>query len=223
MSEATAPTPPSAPAPAPSGPGRRRWLVSAWVLGGGLSLLVPIAGRVLVDGRAELAAAAEARAAGDGEAEIRHLGRAARFRLPLADHDERALARLAELGRGGDSTLALTAWRELRGALIGTRVVGVSDPGLLAEADAAIVERMADEAARAGAPVARERWAAELDEDLEPRSRSLLAATALVAWLGACVGLVVRGIDRKGRLDPVPARRWGVAVLLTLIAWIAWM
>jgi hypothetical protein len=194
-------------------------------------VLAPIAGRVLVDGRAELRAATDAAAVGDRDAEIRHLGRAARFRLPLAGHDEQALAQLAQLGdraaADGELGLALAAWREVRGALIGTRVVDVSDPALLAEANAAIVELMVREAQASQVPVARERWAAELEEDLDldlrGRGRSLLAAACLVGWLGACVGLFMRGVDHKGRLKPVPARRWGAAVLVCLVAWILLM
>jgi hypothetical protein len=216
----------SAPGPASAW---TRLVPLAWVLSVGVLVLAPIAGRVLVDGRAQLREASDAAEAGDTQAEIRHLGRAARFRLPLASHDEQALARLAELGRSRsanaelDLALALAAWREVRGALIGTRVVDVSDPALLAEANRAIVELMAREAEAANAPVARERWAEELEEDLAPRGRSLLAAACLVAWLGACVGLFVRGVDGKGRVDPVAARRWGVLVLVSLVAWILLM
>ncbi|HLT36090.1 MAG TPA: hypothetical protein VK034_07385 [Enhygromyxa sp.] len=199
----------------------------AVILVASVSLLAPLCGRTLVDGRAELARAEAAAEAGDHDAAIRHLGRAARFRLPLANHDELALSRLRELAldaEAGDRTsTALAAWRELRSALIGTRVLDVADPELLAEANAAIVDLMIHEARAADRPIARERWADELEQDLAPRHRSLLAAACFAGWLVACVGFFVRGIDGKGRLIPRPALRWGGLALLLLVAWLLLM
>jgi hypothetical protein len=202
----------------------------ALILGVIALVLAPLIGRTLIDGRAELGKADAAAEAGDRDAEIRHLGRAARFRLPLAWHDDVALERLASLARHAEEaeganeiTTALAAWRELRRALIGTRVIDVSDPELLTEANAAIVELMVREARANAQPIARDRWAEELEQDLAPRGRSLLAALCLVAWVIACLGFFTRAVDAKGRLDPRPARRWGGAVLALLIAWILLM
>ncbi len=197
------------------------------VLAAILLVLLPIVGRVLVDGRAELDRAEAAAAAGDPDAEIRHLGRAARFRLPLVGHDERALERLRALARdaeeAGELATALAAWRELRTALIGTRVIDVRDPALLAEANAAIVELMVREARAQDRAIDRERWTAELEQDLAPRGRSLLAALCFASWLVASVGFFAQGIDGQGRLEPRPASRWGGATLILLIAWILLM
>jgi hypothetical protein len=210
-----------------SGTARPRWRAAAIVVALALALLTPLVVRVAIDGRAELRLADEAAAAGDLDGQILHLGRAARFRLPLAGHDELALAQLRDLARSADEAeeieLALAAWRELRGALIGTRVVEISDPEALREANAAIVDLMAREAEARGNPPDRERWAAELDEDLAPRGRTLFAATCFVAWLGACLGFFTRGIDGKGRLVPQPALRWGGSTLVLLIAWLLLM
>lgn len=207
-----------------------RWrlaLILILVLGVALLLLGPVLARVAVDGRAELAHADAARERGDPDGEIRHLGRAARFRLPLASHDELALARLHQVARSAEQDqqhhAALAAWRELRSALIGTRVIDVRDPALLAQANAAIVQLMVREAEARGRQPEPQRWAQELEEGLEPRARSLFAALCFVAWLGACVGFFARGLDGKGRLDPRPALRWGGSLLLLLIGWIASM
>lgn len=187
-------------------------------------LLVPLVGRTIVDGRAELTRAEAAAEDGDRDAEIRHLGRAARFRLPLAKHDELALARLRELALDAaarqEISTALVAWREIRSALIGTRTLDVADPELLAEANVAIVELMVAQARAADRPIAPERWAEELEQDLGPRHRSLFAASCFAVWLVASVGFFVRGIDAKGRLVPRPALRWGGCALLSLIAWL---
>jgi hypothetical protein len=190
-------------------------------------VLAPLVVRTAVDGRAELARADEAAQAGDRDGEIRHLGRAARFRLPLAQHDELAVARLHELARDASETdeiaIALAAWRELRSALLGTRVIDVRDPELLSEANAAIVELMVREARANNRPIARDRWSEELEQDLEPRGRTLAAALLFAAWAVSCLGFFARGIDAKGRLNPRPALRWGGSVLLLLIAWILLM
>lgn len=192
-----------------------------------LAFLVPLAGRNLVDGRAELRAADAAMADADVDAEIRHLGRAARFRLPLASHDEQALDRLEDLAHSaeeaGEISLALAAWRELRGALLGTRTLDVGDRARLRTVNGAIVELMVREAEASGRPIARDRWAAELDQDLGPRGRGLLASLCFVGWLLASVGFFVRAIDAKGRLELRPATRWGGAVVVLLVAWILLM
>jgi hypothetical protein len=198
-----------------------------WIAAAALLVLAPLVARTLVDGRAELARADAAAEAGDRDGEIRHLGRAARFRLPLAQHDELALARLLELARDASEAdeiaIALAAWRELRSALLSTRVLDVSEPELLAQANAAIVELMVDEARANNRPIARERWAEELEQDLAPRGRTLAAALLFAAWLVACIGFFARGVDATGRLNPRPALRWGGSVLLLLIAWILLM
>jgi hypothetical protein len=110
---------------------------------------------------------------------------------------------------------------------LGTRAVGVVDPEQLREANAAIVQLMVDQANAAGQPIERDRWAAELDqdvgEDLGEAGRSLLAAACFAAWLCACVGFFVVGIEANGRLEPRPALRWGGVALALMIAWILLM
>jgi hypothetical protein len=183
--------------------------------------------RAWLDGRAQLREADAMAEAGDLDGEIRHLGRAARWRLPLADHDELARERLRELAeretQAGHVREALVAWRELRSAILATRTIDVVDPEQLEAANAAIVELMVLEAREAGVAVDSARWATELDEDLAPRGRSLLAAACFAAWLIACIGFFVRGIDGKGRLEPRPALRWGAAVLVLLLGWLMFM
>lgn len=190
-------------------------------------VLGPLIARAWIDGRAQLRLADAAAEAGELDTQILHLGRAARWRLPLAGHDDFARAQLRELGgtatKANDTNHALAAWRELRGALLGTRALGVVDPEQLREANAAIVQLMVRQGDAAGEPVDRARWAAELDEDLAPRWRSLLAAACFAAWLITCVGFFVFGIDAKGRLEPRLALRWGGSALALLIAWILLM
>ncbi|PRQ02251.1 hypothetical protein ENSA5_24870 [Enhygromyxa salina] len=198
------------------------WVALALVL-----VLGPLVVRAWIDGRGELRQADAAAELGDVDAQIRHLGRAARWRLPIASHDDRARARLEEIAElaaeTGELDEALAAWRELRGALLGTRAIGVVDPEQLRAANLAIVELMARQAAAASVPSERERWAAELDEDLGSRWQSLLAAACFGGWLIGCVGFFVQGIDAKGRLDPRPALRWGGSILVLMVGWILLM
>lgn len=189
------------------------------------SLLV----RAWLDGRAQLREADAMAEAGDLDGEIRHLGRAARWRVPLAEHDELARARLREIAEreteAGHVGVALVAWRELRSAIVATRTIDVDDHELLAAANTEIVSLMVLEAREAGSTADSARWAAELDDDPVGRSRarSLSAAACFAAWLVACIGFFMRGIDGKGRLEPRLALRWGAAVLMLLVAWLTLM
>ena len=134
--------------------------------------------RAWVDGRAQLRQADAFAASGDLDGEIRLLGRAARWRLPLAEHDEEARERLRGIAEreseAGHVDTALIAWRELRSAILATRTIGVVDPEQLAQANAAIVELMVADAESKGETPDSARWAAE------PRGRANLARTQLV-------------------------------------------
>jgi len=195
------------------------------------AVLVPLTARVLVDGRAELAKAAAAATVGDVDGQLRHLGRAARWSMPLASHDDRARAGLqsmavsaAESAGGAPSPVSLAAWRELRRALLGTRVMGVADDHQLAAANLGIVEEMAREAAEKGGGFDRARAAAALEAPLNSRPwASHLSAACLVGWLVALVGFAMRGVDGRGHVVARPATRWGGAVLVLLIAWLSTM
>lgn len=217
------PPPPSAGSGRRAGLGKRAGLAAlALVL-----ILAPIYLRVWIDGAAALGQADAAAAAGDLDAELRWLGRAARHRLPLASHDDRARARIVALAETADEdgreTEALACWRELRRAIVATRVFAVDDRARIDRANARIVALMGETAAAAGQPADPARWAAELDEDLAPRTRSLAAAACFALFLLACVGFFVLAIDDKGRLDPRRGTRTGALVLVTLIAWISLM
>ena len=181
--------------------------------------------RAWLDGRAQLRQADEMAAAGDVDGEIRHLGRAARWRLPLAEHDEQARMRLREIAEreteAGDIDVALVAWRELRSVILATRTTDVVDPEQLEAANTAIVELMVSSSDESTADSAR--WATELEEQPTSRVRSLAASACFLAWLIACVGFFLQGIDGKGRLEPRPALRWGAAALVLLVAWVTSM
>lgn len=202
-----------------------------WVVLGVLLVGAPLLVRVAWEGRAELQAAAHARSQEDTDAEIEHLGRAARWRMIGLSHDEDALARLEAIGRlandaGEDRRhVALAAYREIRRALLATRSFDVPHADQFHRANAHIAALMAEQERAFGTdPAAREDpeafHLALLERIPGPQPwRSNLAALAFVGWLAACGGFVLRGLDGEGRLRPRPALRWGGATLVLLVGW----
>lgn len=221
--------PPSASGTAPSLPGRpwRRRLA----IGGGVAVavLVPLLLRVTLEGGAELRAADEARARRDLDGEIEHLGRALRWRTPLAGHDEAARERLWAIGQAqeaeGDREAALAAYRELRRGLLATRVLRIPHRARWTQANERIAALMAEQERALGLPApggdAREAaHLALLSREPGPAPiRGHLAALCFAGWLVALAGFALRAIGPRGRLRPRPALRWGLAVLGLLVAW----
>lgn len=204
--------------------GALAWVRRA-VLGGALvcaMVVVPVAIRAAVEGSAALD---EALQTDDVDLRIERLGHAARWRMPIATHDDRALDALIEIGEHGEADASLAAYREARRALLGTRAWGLSDPARfemlcerIAAAMAAREEADASDVGGQGDPYA---YHLQLLQDVpgpDPRMAGG-AAWAFVAWLLTTVGFVGRGLDDKGRLQPKPATRWGLASLLLLAAW----
>ena len=192
----------------------------------------PLLARVAWEGGAELERADVAREREDADAEIEHLGRAARWRAPVLSHDERALDRLEALGEAAEATgederhVALAAYREIRRALLATRAFGVAHPERLDRANAAIARLMAAQERAFGTDVSGRQEDPEtfhrslLDRDRGPVPwRANLAALSFVGWVVASGGFVLRGLDGEGRLRPRPALRWGGASVLLLLAW----
>lgn len=195
------------------------------------SLAVPISARVVYEGRAELALAEQAEQEGDFEAQVEHLGRAARWRMPGFGHDEEALDRLLVLGGeqealGDDgSAMALTAYREARRALLSTRVLGVPHVELFDDVNERIATLMAAQEARFGTDVGGrgDPYAYHLELLQEVPGPSPVPATGaalcFVGWLLATAGFVWRSLDARGRLRAGPAVRWGIGWLVLLVGW----
>lgn len=210
---------------------RTRWRAPAIAVGVLVAVLLPIGLRVAYEGRAELRAADRAHAQDDVAAEIEHLGRALRWRMPGADHDELALERLWAIGqaqeaRGTDGRdTALSAYRELRRGLLATRVWAIPHRERWEAANDRIAVLMAEQEREQGTdpsgtgdPEGFHR--ALLAEAPGPDPiRGNLGALAFVGWVACVVGLLARGLGARGRLRPRPALRWGVAVVLFMVAW----
>lgn len=216
---------------------RSRLRAIAWVIVGLVLIATPLVVRVAVEGNDELARAEQARRAEDVDAEIEHLGRAARWRMPGLSHDEAALDLLKALGQRADDAgeeqrhVALAAYREIRRALLATRAFSVPHPERFDHANVRIASLMAAQERAFGTQPTDEQ-AGDDGRDAEAFHLALLrqvpgpdpwrgnlAALAFVAWLFTTAGFVLRGLDGSGRLRPRPALRWGGTALAMLIAW----
>lgn len=211
MSEASATT--RVPAPA-SSPRQRALRITIAVV----VAVLPLVGRVACEADRELALADEAGAAGDEDAQVVHLGRALRWRLPGASHDEAAIDRLLALGEAasdrGDSAAAVAAYREIRSALLGSRALDVPHADVLAEVDARIAALMADDDDTIAVRHA------ELRVESERSRLGLFAAAAsFVAWAWATARLLLVGIDARGRLVPGSGVRLGLVAFGLLALW----
>jgi hypothetical protein len=209
-----------------------RWRRLAWVGIAAAALAVPLAARVVWEGRAEIERADRAHDEGDADLEVEHLGRAARWRMPLFGYDEAAIERLIDIGTAaeaeGDSGTqrALVAYREARRAILATRTWGVPDEETFERVNERIARLMADQEVRFGTDVGGEgdpyaHHLALLQEVPGPEPwRANLAAVAFLFWLVATGGFVMRSIDSRGRLIPKPAVRWGLGSLVLLLVWV---
>ena len=218
----------------PSTPLRPRGRIGNALFGVGLAIgvLLPVVGRALWEGRRELALADEAAAAEDFDAEVEHLGRAARWRLPGARHDDLAIERLMALGAEAEATgeggtqRALAAYREARGALLGSRGFRVPQAERFHQANERVATLMAAQEERFGTDVGGTGdpytyHLGLLEEVPGPLAwRAWGAAVAFAAWIVASIGFFVRALDDRGRLHPARAVRWGAAVLALLGLWL---
>ena len=208
---------------------------SAWVVGVVAAMAIPLAARIGWEGRAELRAAENARAEGKTDLEIEHLGRAARWRLPGAGHDEQALDRLMAIGaaqetQGGSvDVTALRAYREVRGALVSTRAWGIPHRELFHRVNGKIATMMAAQERDFGTDVSGRgdpmAYHLELLEEVGHENRALghAAAVAFLGWVLATLLFVSKGIDRRARVRVRPALLWGGLSLALLVAWmVAW-
>lgn len=213
----------------------RRW--GRWAGGVALAVLVaigvagPLLARAGFEGRAELARADEAAAAGRVDLEVAHLGRAARWRAPLLGHDEDALARLMAIAaaseedvEGRGTLTALLAYREVRSALLATRAWGVADPATYAAANAKIAAMMAAqeqlfETDLSGGGAAEEHHAQLLERSGDRKIPWSLLAGLLAALAGAAA--LGRGVREDGPLRRGPLLAFAaLALALGCLAWL---
>ena len=204
-----------------------RWRRWAWRIAGlallGSAVALPLLLRAAWEGRAERAAAAAAGEDGRVDLEIVHLGRAARWRVPVAGHDEAALARLMALADGEVAPqTALMALREARAALRATWAWRANDEAAYEAVNRKIAALMAAQERVFGTDLSGR-------GDAEGYHRGLLAAArpGRAAWapmLGAAlvvaaIGLGVGAPQEGGVKWRVLGVAGALALMLAVSAW----
>jgi hypothetical protein len=182
-------------------------------------VLLALAVRVIGGARAELAEARALDGHGDPAVAISHYRRAARWYAPLSPYPEEALARLAEIGThaedAGDTDLALSAWRSIRAATLGSRSFYVPYEDRLHEADrhiAALMARLPPPPIEVRRSV-EEREAAHLallEAEVGPSPfASFAALVGLGTWIAAAFLFATRAFGDDDKIVSREARRWG--------------
>lgn len=191
-----------------------------------LVILLALAVRVIGSARAELAEARTIDGRGETAQAVAHYRRAARWYAPLSPYPDEALTRLAEIGadaeRAGDVDLALSAWRSIRAATLGSRSFYIPYEDRLHEADhhiAALMARLPPPPIDVRRSV-EEREAAHLallEADAGPSALpSLVAIVGLATWIAAAFLFATRAFGDDDQLVPREARRWGGVFALGL-------
>ena len=204
-------------------PGR----TAALLLALGLMLLLATAVRVAVSGHRELARGRDLLAAGQTEEGVAALGRAARWYLPALGAHREALETLMAVASaretGGDTAGALTAFRHVRGAILGSRWLLTPDADLLTTANDRIAFLMAtqDRALRGETALDAAAHRAFLERDAVPDAgRSALAVGLFLAWVGAAAIGLWRGLQPDGGVRGRVLAPWSALSLLLLVAWV---
>lgn len=194
---------------------------------GGLALLAVMITRCVLEARAEFARAEQAVAHHELSDAIYHFHLAARWDAPFNAYAKGAFQQLEQLGRAAelraDTALALRAYRGVHGALHATRGVRVSDPEQLTRVDARIAALMAQERPPEidadKPPAEREQELRALLEVKGPRTLGvLLSCGGFFTWVTAFAVLILRGLDREGRVVRNIARP---SFLCVVFGWVA--
>jgi hypothetical protein len=191
------------------------------------ALVSLMAVRCLLESRAHVARAERALARRDLAQAVSEYRLAARWSAPANAYARSALDQLERIGKAaeqrGDGALALSAYRSIHAALHAARGTHVSDPERLTRSDARIAAWMAREpptALDAGRPLEqREQRYRELLRPSRPSTLGvLLACAGFFTWVSAFAVLVLRGLDREGRIVLQIARP---SFLCLVFGWVA--
>jgi hypothetical protein len=187
-------------------------------------LLALITARVVVSARDELAQAQSLLLSHDRDGAIVHLRRAARWYAPFSPYHVRALTHLSELGRAaeqaGETALALSAYRALRGAILATRSLYVPERQRLEAANERIATLMAKEPVPGmDAGKSPEQLRAEHLALLSPIPGpnvwwSVVVLLGFACWVSSAFAFSIRAIDDQDRWVLPEVRRWSGLIAL---------
>lgn len=184
-------------------------------------LLAVVAVRVVLASRGELQQGDALREAGDPAGAIVHYRRAAKWYAPgnpFCVEAMDALAGIAGEVEAEQPELALSAWRSIRGALMGARSFYVPHPERLAMANDHIATLMAHQPAPPiDAGKSPEELRAEHLALLEQMPGPSLGWTLVLlfgffVWVGSAFALATKGFDAEGRVQRLPAMRFGALI-----------
>jgi hypothetical protein len=190
------------------------------------ALLAVMTVRCVLEARAHLARAEQALAARDLPEAVAQYRLGARWAAPGNAYAQSALVQLERIGQAaelrGDRVLALSAYRGVHAALHASAGIAVPDAPRLARVDLRIAALMASEPPSgldAGLSSAqRERRYRELLQVKRPRTAGvLLSCAGFFTWVGAFSVLVLRGLDREGRIVRQVAKP---SFLLLVFGWL---
>lgn len=213
-----------------SGPVARRWSSVVLVALGFLALVYA---RVLWEARAEYREGDDWIARGEPDEAIVHYRRAAHWYAPVNPWVPAALDRLAAIGRRAQRNheidRALSAYRAIRGSVLGTRSFYTPTPDRLRAANRAISvlmakqTRPAQDLGKSERQLAREHYQLLLRDDTPSVLWSVVLLSGFFTWIGGAFGFVYRGLDADGRLVRPVAARWVLAVFVGMAAWVVGM
>ncbi len=198
---------------------REPWRSVTRGLGVALVVLMVLAVRVAVSSRRELVQGDELSGRGDVAASVAHYRRAARWYVPFGPSSEAGLDALARIGSDaeaeGDTALALSAYRSIRAAAIGSRSFYVPHADRLRDADEHIAALMASLPpppieASSSTEERRDAHLALLEAPVGPSPGwSVIALLGLATWVLGAFLFATRAFGDDDRLVAREARRWG--------------
>lgn len=191
------------------------------------SAVLAVCLRVIVSCQDDIETADAAIASSMEDTAIETYGRAARWYLPFSPCHARARRQLLQMGRmaeaQGRDDIALKAYRELRGAVLGTRWLITPDHDLLDEADIAIARLMhrQDLAQRGEAALSEEKHLELLRRDSSPNPwLSAIAVLLFFAWVVVLGSGAWRGILPDGTIRWKVVGLHSLATILLLFLWL---
>jgi hypothetical protein len=202
-------------------------------LGAVLTACVFFAAAVAYRSQQEFARAEAAYQSGAYPEAMTHYERTIKWYLPYSGSVRRAVERLWDIGVAAearaDTTLALTAYRTLRGSLFAIQSFYVPYPEWIPKSEARIAALMPDTMqakykARASHEQHRARFLQLFERNPAPQlGWSLLLELGFLAWVGATIGLIWNVDIQDGRWVWRYGWGWSSGIALGFAAWVIGM
>ena len=166
---------------------------------------------------------------------ITHYERAIKWYLPYSQSVRDAVERLWEIGvmaeKRHDLTLALAAYRSLRGSLYAVQSFHLPYPQRIAEIEAKIALLMAKVVHPAGRQVEPQgfeqdhnRYTAMLQRKTVPDAGGIiLTEIGFLGWIGATIGLIWYALGENGKWIWKRCLLWGSTIAIFFAVWIIGM